>query len=94
MDRDNSPFVGSLKEYVELLIEEFGVVYDKNGKPKEERSMREAARKLGIDWQRLQYWRDKGDKMQEFLDFLNDSSVKLKISKSALIDITTTSKKK
>lgn len=72
--------VGSIKEYIEHIEKEFG-------------GLRAAGEALHIDWQRLQYWKKSGEKLQKFLDFLESSRSKAKMSKSAMWDKVVTRKK-
>lgn len=65
--------MGSIKEYIEELEKKFG-------------SLRKAGDALDIDWQRLQYYKKSGQKLQQFLDFLEESRKKTKKSKSAVWD--------
>ena len=84
MNIDKQLRMGSVKELVLALIDEYGGP---------DKSIMEAGRQLGIDYQRLQYWRDSGRKIQQFIDFLENTRRKRKISKSALWDAITTKKK-
>lgn len=79
MARDNSGSVGSIKEYIEQIEAHFG-------------GLRAAGKALGIDWQRLQYWKKSGHKLQQFLDFLDESRRKTKLSKTAVWDSIVTKK--
>ena len=71
--RGRKPQMGSVREYIEDLEAKFG-------------GLRAAGRALGIDYQRLQYYKRAGHKLQEFLDFLESSRVCAKLSKSAAWD--------
>lgn len=79
MNNDNSPSVGSIRQYIEELEKRYG-------------GLRAAGEELGIDWQRLQYWKKSGHKLQRFLDFLEESRKKTKKSKSAIWDSLVTKK--
>jgi hypothetical protein len=80
MKSDISLRVGSIKEFIESLEKEFG-------------GLRKAGEELGIDWQRLQYYKKSPEKLQKFLDFLEDARKKTKKSKSAVWDSLITKKK-
>lgn len=71
--------MGSIKEYIEVLEQQFG-------------GLRKAGKALGIDWQRLQYYKKSGEKLQKFLDFLEVSRIKTKKSKGVIWDTLITKK--
>lgn len=73
MKNDKSERMGSIKEYIEGLEVQYG-------------GLRAAGRALGIDYQRLQYYKKSGHKLQRFLDFIEEARKKSKISKSAAWD--------
>lgn len=68
---DTSQGMGSIKEYIEHLEREFG-------------GLRAAGKALGIDYQRLQYYKKSGHKLQQFIDFIEDSRKKAKLPKAGL----------
>lgn len=63
-----------LRDLISLLKQRFG-------------GLRAAARVLEVDHQKLEYYEKKGAKMQEFLEFLEESRVKLKLSKTGMWDL-------
>lgn len=75
----NDPGMG-LREFVDELVADYG-------------SLRKAGKNLGIDWQRLQYWKESGKKLQDFIDFLETVRKKRKIGKAAFWDRITKVKK-
>lgn len=82
MNNVNSLGVGSIKQFIEELEAEFG-------------SLRKAGEELDIDWQRLQYYKKSGVKLQQFLDFIEKARRKTGKSKTAIWDalITKSTKK-